>query len=228
MRVQVVWVVRHGEIGDAFFDLDAAQFLLGRRARRGGAGDAAAGSFDAGGCGKPERAGPRPHAPEQAAAPAPGAAQDAVDAARDERSGARGGGGSAEARAPTVLSGRAAGPAAACRERSQLTLSRVRADAGCGTRLAHAPVLRTARLAAPAQPHVTQHGVTISAVCVGMQAGARYGHAVGPRWAQALAADAPAGRLILERDCEVTRVVRAPLRHAAGCPGARREAGCRD
>ncbi len=28
MRVQVVWVVRHGEIGDAFFDLDAAQFLL--------------------------------------------------------------------------------------------------------------------------------------------------------------------------------------------------------
>jgi hypothetical protein len=120
-RVQVVWVVRHGEIGDAFFDLDAAQFLLARLTHwRGAAGDAAAGSFDAGGGCKPERAGPRPRAPEQAAPPAPGAAQDAADAARGERpsggAGARGGGGNADAQAPMVLSGRAAGPAAACME----------------------------------------------------------------------------------------------------------------
>jgi hypothetical protein len=26
--VQVVWVARHSHIGDAFFDLDAAEFLL--------------------------------------------------------------------------------------------------------------------------------------------------------------------------------------------------------
>ena len=31
---QVVWVVRHGEIGDAFFDFDAARFLLGQLGRR--------------------------------------------------------------------------------------------------------------------------------------------------------------------------------------------------
>jgi len=92
-----------------------------------------------------------------------------------------------------------------------------------------APVLRAARLAALAQQHaLTEQGLPASVACVVVQAGARYGHAVGPRWAQALKANAPAGRLILERDCEVTRVVRAPLRHAAGCPGARREAGCRD
>jgi hypothetical protein len=28
MQVQIVWVVRHGHIGYAFFDLDAANFLL--------------------------------------------------------------------------------------------------------------------------------------------------------------------------------------------------------
>ncbi len=118
-----MWVVRHGEIGDAFFDLDAAQFLLARLARRAGASDAAAGPLDAGGGCKPEGAGPRPRAPEQAAAPAPGAAQDAADAAHGERPSdsagacsARGGGGSADAQAPTVLPGSAAGPAAACME----------------------------------------------------------------------------------------------------------------
>ncbi|GBF99943.1 hypothetical protein Rsub_12636 [Raphidocelis subcapitata] len=41
--VEVVWALRHAHIGDAFFDADAAQFLLGeltaaQRARRGGEG----------------------------------------------------------------------------------------------------------------------------------------------------------------------------------------------
>jgi hypothetical protein len=51
--VDVVWVLRHGHIGDAFFDADAAEFLLGelqwRRAAREGCSGAAAGAAGGGG-----------------------------------------------------------------------------------------------------------------------------------------------------------------------------------
>lgn len=179
---QVVWVVRHGEIGDAFFDFDAAQFLLGQLSQRCEAPAQHAAS--------PQHAAEET-ADEQSSIPANGASSKGSHPMSAD---------SAAERVPSA--GVCAGEACdgeRCASHAGARPSRV-GNGACGERTAHDAERRASH--GGAGPGNAGNGAC------GERA-ARYGYAVGPRWAQALPGQGARGRLTLERGCNVVRLVRA-------------------